>query len=461
NYLSKISDKVYNELLFKDYHNSCYISEKYNILTKLENGNILVKNIAEILINSTMLNYTKIINTFLELNDSKLDIPNILSFSEKIDSLKFDNNIDDFDEKITDIIDDLFEFNTILDFYKIKEYYCSNSKEDFFLKLKLYLIGYILYTYTRNIKNNEEYTIIFPFFITLSKTIQDYYISLIKQKEKEKYEAIIKERDKVIADLSHSIKNFIKSVQDPLQNLKKDAKQYSELIDNTLKGTNLIREIVNAMNLSYVGSINDFYEDAQDIDNSSISLKDIIISAIKSAVPNMFDWKYFNDFNYNYFKDDELFNSAQKEWENISKSNEIIILEEYLKTYFFNITIDLINIENLKLSDKRGSALKMMILFQEIILNAIKYTSYLDKDKRDVKIILSKDDNLNFIVINNYKTDIIQKKSGLGHIIVKNFAKLLNTEPIITKDRDLFKIELIIEDLWRIKGRFYMLKTIG
>jgi len=82
------------------------------------------------------------------------------------------------------------------------------------------------------------------------------------EEEKSIAQARIEERNKIIADLSHYVKNMISSVIDPLENLKSETEIKPIIIQNALRGANLIREIVNAMNLSFKGSIDDFYYDA-------------------------------------------------------------------------------------------------------------------------------------------------------------------------------------------------------
>ncbi|MCB5261014.1 MAG: hypothetical protein LHW48_11205, partial [Candidatus Cloacimonetes bacterium] len=54
------------------------------------------------------------------------------------------------------------------------------------------------------------------------------------------------ERIKIISDLSHSIKNFIRSVISPLHNLRQELPQEIDRINPALRAANLIREMVNA-----------------------------------------------------------------------------------------------------------------------------------------------------------------------------------------------------------------------
>ena len=132
------------------------------------------------------------------------------------------------------------------------------------------------------------------------------------------------ERKKIIADLSHSIKNLISTVIDPLENLRQEPSIKPQVIENALKGANLIREIVNAMNLSFKGSIDDFRYDAKhNTDTESQDLKSILIEALKHSVGNMFDGKYFGTFMREYFPEKSLYLNAKEEWSTLSQSNDL------------------------------------------------------------------------------------------------------------------------------------------
>lgn len=386
--------------------------------------------------------------------DSFYDFDKIIEFSKKTDQMIKSKNI-----KLTDI-KKYFKTISFLkeDYVKLihsdvdkcffidllQELSLNKRFTMLIIKYNIMKLIYKMFKFSNNNKRILKNTI-----KLFNESILSDSIDLVKQKEKEKYEAIIRERDKVIADLSHSIKNLIATVKDPLENLRTEAKEYTKTIDDAINGTNLIRGIVNAMNLSYVGSIEDFYEDAKSEDENKIAIKDIMINAIISAVPNMFDKKYFNDFQKRYFPTREIFIEATAEWQKVSQKKEPKEIIEYLNKYMFDIKLDFVNIDGLALSDKKGSVVKMMILLQEMILNAIKYSSFVDRDRRIVNIRLEKSDKIKFEIENRYKKDIVTKKSGLGHVIINNFAKLLKTEPLIMNSDDIFKIELNIPDLWR------------
>jgi len=271
------------------------------------------------------------------------------------------------------------------------------------------------------------------------------------QKEQEKAQAKVDERNKILADLSHSIKNLISTVIDPLENLKNETVVRPQVIDNALRGANLVREIVNAMNLSFHGSIQDFRYDARhDGHRDSLNLQKMLIESLKYAIGNMYDGKYFATFQEGYFKTENVYSEAKSKWNTISQSPDLANLISFLRTYFFEIEISLDGAKDFVIGNERGSAIKLLILFQELILNAVKYSAFVQRDLRFVKIrILPDPEQISLIVENRFNLKKRAKTTGIGHVIIENFAKLLNTSPRITKDNDLYSVEITFENFWK------------
>lgn len=285
----------------------------------------------------------------------------------------------------------------------------------------------------------------------LIKLRSEHFVEAEIQKEKDIARAQLNERNKVIADLSHSIKNLISSVIDPLQNMANESGE-TPLISNALRGANLVRQVVNAMNLSYKGSLADFLYDAQNPGTESATLKRIVTNSLVYSVNNVFDGKYFNQFNRAYFPTKEHFNKAKIAWDVINQTGDsdkiVAFISEYLTPLKLNWQIN----DNYRIGDQRGSAIKLLILFQEILFNAIKYTGLVPSDKRSIKILaqqIGKDSKLKFQIENAFDPEASIKTSGLGHIIISNFSKLLQTEPVIKKTGDKFTLCLTIPNLWR------------
>jgi len=264
-------------------------------------------------------------------------------------------------------------------------------------------------------------------------------------------ESRIRERNKIIADLSHSIKNMISTIIDPLENLRNEKTVQPQVLANALRGANLIREIVNAMNLSFKGSIEDFIYDAQHTNGpTAVSLQEMLRQSVVFSVTNMFDGKYFNIFMRQYFNDKDLFISAKAAWENVSHSADLQQFMPFLKEYFFTCEFNIDLSGELTIGNDKGSAIKLLILFQEIVLNAVKYCSFTPKSQRFIKIDLQESaDNIVFMVENSYQKNITAKTTGIGHILIDNFASLLNANNKVVKNEEKYKVEISFPNLWK------------
>lgn len=299
---------------------------------------------------------------------------------------------------------------------------------------------------------NQQYNFTHT-FIHLTAELQRELTEIIIKKDQEKARALVNERNKIIADLSHSIKNLISTVIDPLENLKQEKIVKPAVIRNALRGANLVREIVNAMNLSFKGSIEDFYYDARNnTGKGKIDLESIINESLIYSIGNMFDGKYFSNYVRKYFPTKNIFEKAKSEWTRISQSNNVQEIMEFLQNYFFEIELAIVDGSKYMMGNEKGSAMKLLILFQELILNAVKYSAFMNIEKRFVHIKFDHDPReISIKIENRYKEKTKTKTSGIGHVIVENFAKLLNTKPIITKNVDIYSVEIKFENFWREK----------
>jgi tetratricopeptide (TPR) repeat protein len=291
----------------------------------------------------------------------------------------------------------------------------------------------------------------------LIKFITEIYFfveSLLSRKEAEIIEhqklQIAEERNRVISNLSHSIKNLISSVIDPLESIRENNEFQPQVVKNALRGTNLIREMVNAMNLSFVGSIDDFYFDIRNNDRkNALSLNSILIQAIKYSIPHMFDGKYFSSFVHGYFPEKSIFLEAKSDWDRISETIQLSEITLFLNNHFFLLETEINEIDNLTIGNKKGSAIKLLIMIQELVFNAVKYSSYVDKEDRYIKIFFYvKDNMILFEIRNKYKPQSNVKSSGMGNIIVKNFCALLNGSLKVCENNEEYTVKIEFENYW-------------
>ena len=307
-------------------------------------------------------------------------------------------------------------------------------------------------------KDLNQYRELINIPIHFSKQLQYQLIDVNKKKAEEEAQARIDERNKVIADLSHSIKNLISTIIDPLENMKKEMVGEPIIIQNALRGANLVREIVNAMNLSFNGSLDDFYYDAtHNAGKDNIDLETLVIEALKYSVGNMFDGKYFSNFVQKYFPTRDIFNKAKTSWANISQTSNKQDLTSFLEKYFFHIEISSVGGEQYVLGNEKGSAIKLLILFQELIFNAVKYSAFVEKELRFLNIDLKiNPDHIAIRVANHFRENLVTKTSGIGHFIINNFAILLQAQPVVSQKDGVYSVEITFGNLWGKKSENFI-----
>jgi tetratricopeptide (TPR) repeat protein len=261
----------------------------------------------------------------------------------------------------------------------------------------------------------------------------------------------IEERNKIMANLSHTVKNMLSSVLNPLEKIKETGAAKPVVVDNAIRGANLIRNLVNSMNLSFKGSIEDFVYDIQNntYENSS-SVEEMFIESLKQSISTTFDGKYFKKFVDNFYSTKAKFLEAKQHWSDISQFNDLDKINSFMNKYLVKTTLNISKAREFVIGDDKGSALKLFILIQEIILNAVKYSSFVSKGSRSLQVYFDADDkNISIVVSNSFKPDIQVKSSGLGQEIINNFSKLLNTKPIIRTGKGKYLVEIVFMNLWQ------------
>ena len=82
-------------------------------------------------------------------------------------------------------------------------------------------------------------------------------------------------------------------------------------------------------------------------------------------------------------------------------------------------------------------------MFQEIMLNAVKYSSFVPLAERKITVSLKVEMNkVSLEVENTFNPKSSIKSSGLGLTIINNFANLLGAKVDIDKDNGHYKIKI-------------------
>lgn len=260
------------------------------------------------------------------------------------------------------------------------------------------------------------------------------------------------ERNRILSNLSHSIKNMLKSVIDPLIKLREEIPQKTVIIDNAIKGANLIREIVNAINLSFKTTLEDLKWDVINPGKESMNLQDMVVDSLRFSISNMFDSRYFPAYSEKYFPrslGSADYDRIRKHWNEVS-AGSVQEMKSFLDKYMFCLELSLDESRDYHVGNEKSSAIKLLILFQEIIFNAVKYASYSPFPKRMVSISLSSHGNiLELSVKNSYNPKVQAKTTGVGKVVIENFARVLGCEPRIETDNHTYSITLEFQNLWR------------
>jgi len=258
------------------------------------------------------------------------------------------------------------------------------------------------------------------------------------------------ERDKILNDLSHNIKNLLIPVIGPLYEIKPVLPNKQVVIQEAIQGAELIREIVNAINSSYTINVNDLIYDIMHISDKNLSIEQMILFSLKYSISNMFVSKYFEVFVNQYYPDQDLYDIAKIEWESITHSTSIKDYVIFAKKFMFNSIVDIEFVKSYTIGNTRSSALKLMILFQEIIFNAVKYAAYVKRGDRFIDIKFSiLDSDLLFEVSNSYLQDVQAKETGIGNLIIKNYAKILGCDSVVSKTDSVYSIKIEFTNYWR------------
>jgi len=265
-------------------------------------------------------------------------------------------------------------------------------------------------------------------------------------------EAKEEERNRILANLSHSIKNMLKAVIDPLMNLRDEIPQKAVIIDNAIKGANLIREIVNAINLSFKTTLEELKWDVLNQGKESMTLQDMVLDSLRYSVSNMFDSRYFPAYSEKYFPrslSKDQYDKIRSMWNEVSALG-VSEIKNFLEQHMFRLELDLNESRDYHVGNEKSSAIKLLILFQEIIFNAVKYASYVPFPERRVEITLASHGNkLELKVINSFDSKVQAKTTGVGKVVIENFARVLGCEPLVKTEDEAYSISLEFKNLWR------------
>ena len=261
----------------------------------------------------------------------------------------------------------------------------------------------------------------------------NYFYELRKEEELKlkllEVETKVKVQEDMFKTINHSIKNLMSSIDGALSRLERRLPSEQEFMCNLLKqakqGVVIASDLANAITCSYRSTGTELWRNDLLAENANWSIRDILHDALNASIPHIFFRKYsqYTQVSENYFSDENEAKYAEKLWYDLSDSNARL---DWINKYLFHIKINDAEIANCKVGNKYSTKTHLYILFNEILLNAVKAVSYVAKDQRMINIRLTYQNGDVCVDISNSANQNGGISGGYGRIIIDNYKSMFN-----------------------------------
>jgi len=288
--------------------------------------------------------------------------------------------------------------------------------------------------------------------LTMLKNRFEIALSRFTMLENNKIESEAREaeRREMMNRLAHNIKGIVSSISFPLERMKKEVPDKSRKLDEAIRGSNLIREMVNSINYSYNTKIDHIKYDIKHAPSESGSIYDILVTSLRDSITNVLYDKHISQYKDQYFISCEAHNRAIEEWENIFDDATLTNIDNFSSQHLFKLGCDIDKAKQFRVGNDMGSYLKLSMLFLEIVLNAVKYSAYVPHNVRKIIISFSpSDSHLIFNVSNIFNPEIKAISTGIGQFIIKNYSLVLDCIPDILIENGVYSLTMKFKNYWR------------
>lgn len=273
---------------------------------------------------------------------------------------------------------------------------------------------------------------------------------IIMESDKIENNAKESERREMMNRLAHNIKGIVSSISFPLERMKREVPDKARKLDEAIRGSNLIREMVNTINYSYNTKIDHIKHDIKHAVSESGSIYEILVTSLRDSITNVLYDKHFSQYKDQYFISSEAHNRAIEEWENIFNDATLTKIDNFSSQHLFNLDCDIDKAKQFRVGNDMGSYLKLSMMFLEIVLNAVKYSAYVPQNDRKISISFSpSDSHLIFNVSNKFNPEIKAISTGIGQFIIMNYSLVLDCKPDILIENGVYSITMKFMNYWR------------
>ena len=245
-----------------------------------------------------------------------------------------------------------------------------------------------------------------------------------KEAEQASKEAEIRasERQAVLYEMSHHIKNLVVSVIDPLENMAGTVPDNSKhVLADAINGANMIRQIVFFITNSYRSTVEDFIYDLSNPEDNPQTMESLFESTLRASVANMFDKQTHGKYMRAFFPSKDFFTKAKNDWYATRDLSGVIRFMNDHMNIRTDIALD--PFRSIRIGDAKGSATNLAILFNELIMNMMKALAFVEKDRREFHVNLERDGEMILFRFVNTSRSAGTMSHGYGKTIVTNITK--------------------------------------
>ncbi len=301
-----------------------------------------------------------------------------------------------------------------------------------------------------NIEHQGELLNLSMVYFIISTQLNDE-ISNIQEQLLEIETAKNRDKEIILQSFSHNLKNRIRSASSPLENYRddflQDGKNPPIEIEESLIEIKKIDKISNALNYSFKIDKESIKNDI----NIGESIYNIIISSFYNGVESIISENSFYPKIFElYCPTDDLEISILVGVKELIKERSFNSIVDFCNRYLFKLNLDIEPLKNFLIGDSNYSKTILSILFDEIILNIIKYSVGVSKESRFVDVLINIfEDSLIFVFKNSFKIRKNLQTTGMGVNIIKNIINGLGGSCLTTTD-SFYEIKLTISNFWKI-----------
>lgn len=266
------------------------------------------------------------------------------------------------------------------------------------------------------IKYREKHTI----FTT--KALKDAQIEQAKAEAAQREaEARADERQNILYEMSHHIKNLIVSVINPLESLIGNIPEDDRFVlETAIKGADMIRQIVFFISNSYRCSEDDFHYDLNNPMETPQTLGSLFENTLRASIASMFDKQAHEKSMRRFYPTRNAFDEAKKTWFSSNTLYDVLIFME--KHMNIKVEISLEAFKDIIIGNTKGSATNIAILFNELTMNMLKALAIVPESSRFFSIKMKKEGENLILEFRNSVRTTITNSSGYGKTIVANIV---------------------------------------